>query len=130
MSGLILLVDDNPINLKLASEVLTAGGYRTVTAADAEEARELLDTLLPDLILMDIALPGMDGLSLTKLIKAEPRLRHVPVVALTAYAMRGDDLKAVAAGCDGYISKPIDTRILVEQVAAIIVKARVRAHCP
>jgi two-component system, cell cycle response regulator len=70
MSGLILLVDDNPINLKLASEVLTAGGYRTVTAADAEEARELLDTLLPDLILMDIALPGMDGLSLTKLIKA------------------------------------------------------------
>jgi CheY-like chemotaxis protein len=130
MSGLILLVDDNPINLKLASEVLTAGGYRTVTAADAEEARELLDTLLPDLILMDIALPGMDGLSLTKLIKAEPRLRHVPVVALTAYAMRGDDLKAVAAGCDGYISKPIDTRILVDQVAAIIGEARMRAHCP
>jgi CheY-like chemotaxis protein len=130
MTGLILLVDDNPINLKLASEVLTAGGYRTVTAADAEGARELLNTLLPDLILMDIALPGMDGLSLTKLIKAEPRLRHVPVVALTAYAMRGDDLKAVAAGCDGYISKPIDTRILVDQVAAIIGEARMRAHCP
>jgi CheY-like chemotaxis protein len=128
MTGLILLVDDNPINLKLASEVLMAGGYSTVTAADAEQARELLNTQLPDLILMDIALPGMDGLSLTKLLKTEPRLRHVPVVALTAYAMRGDDLKALAAGCDGYISKPIDTRILVEQVAAIIVKSRMRNH--
>jgi two-component system, cell cycle response regulator DivK len=125
MSGLILLVDDNPINLKLASEVLMAGGYSTVTATDAEQARELLNTLMPDLILMDIALPGMDGLSLTKLIKTEPRLRHVPVVALTAYAMRGDDAKALAAGCDAYISKPIDTRILIEQVAAIIVKARI-----
>jgi CheY-like chemotaxis protein len=128
MSGLILLVDDNPINLKLASEVLMAGGYRTVTAADAEQARELLNTLVPDLILMDIALPGMDGLSLTKLIKTEPRLRHVPVVALTAYAMRGDDAKALAAGCDGYISKPIDTRTLIEQVAVIIVEARMRNH--
>jgi two-component system, cell cycle response regulator DivK len=128
MNGLILLVDDNPINLKLASEVLMAGGYSTVTAVDAEQARELLHTLIPDLILMDIALPGMDGLSLTKLIKAEPRLLHVPVVALTAYAMRGDDTKALAAGCDGYISKPIDTRILIEQVAAIIVKARTRNH--
>jgi CheY-like chemotaxis protein len=126
MSALILLVDDNPINLKLASEVLMAGGYDTVTAADAEHARELLNTLLPDLILMDIALPGMDGLSLTKLLKAEPRLCHVPIVALTAYAMRGDDLKALAAGCEGYISKPIDTRVLVEQVAAIIAKARTR----
>jgi CheY-like chemotaxis protein len=126
MSALILLVDDNPINLKLASEVLMAGGYDTVTAADAEHARELLNTLLPDLILMDIALPGMDGLSLTKLLKAEPRLCHVPIVALTAYAMRGDDLKALAAGCEGYISKPIDTRVLVEQVAAIIAKARMR----
>jgi CheY-like chemotaxis protein len=128
MSGLILLVDDNPINLKLASEVLMAGGFSTVTAVDAEQARELLNTLIPDLILMDIALPGMDGLTLTKLIKTEPRLRHVPVVALTAYAMRGDDVKALAAGCDGYISKPIDTRILIEQVAAFIIKARMHNH--
>jgi CheY-like chemotaxis protein len=128
MSGLILLVDDNPINLKLASEILLTGGYSTLGASDAEQARELLNTLLPDLILMDIALPGMDGLSLTKLLKAEPRLRRVPVVALTAYAMRGDDLKALAAGCDGYISKPIDTRILIEQVAAFIAKARLRNH--
>ena len=130
MSGLILLVDDNPINLKLATEILLAGGYRTVGASDAEQARELLTTLLPDLILMDIALPGMDGLSLTKLLKAEPRLCHVPVIALTAYAMRGDDLKALAAGCDGYISKPIDTRVLVEQVAAVIAKARTVNHTP
>ena len=128
MSGSILLVDDNPINLKLASEVLTAGGYTIVAAADAEQARDLLKTLLPDIILMDIALPGMDGLSLTKLIKAEHRLQHVPVIALTAYAMRGDDLKALAAGCDGYITKPIDTRILVEQVASAIATARIRNH--
>jgi CheY-like chemotaxis protein len=126
MSDLILIVDDNPINLKLASEILLAGGYRVVCAADAEQARGLLDTLVPDLILMDIALPGMDGLSLTRMIKAEARLRHVPVVALTAYAMRGDDLKAAAAGCDGYITKPIDTRLLIEQVTAIIDAARLR----
>jgi CheY-like chemotaxis protein len=126
VNGLILLVDDNPINLKLASEVLVAGGYTVVGAADAEQARDLLKTLIPDVILMDIALPGMDGLSLTKLIKAENRLQHVPVIALTAYAMRGDDLKALAAGCDGYITKPIDTRILVEQVASAIATARTR----
>jgi CheY-like chemotaxis protein len=120
MSGHILIVDDNPINLKLASEVLLGGGYTITVAHDAEQAQLLLTTLLPDLILMDIALPGMDGLSLTRLIKADPRLNRVPVVALTAYAMRGDDLKAADAGCAGYITKPINTRLLVEQVSAII----------
>jgi two-component system, cell cycle response regulator DivK len=126
VSGVILVVDDNPINLKLAEEILLSGGYTVVTAADAEQARQLLITLLPDLIMMDIALPGMDGLSLTRIIKSDARLKHVPVVALTAYAMRGDDLKAAEAGCDGYITKPIDTRILAEQVGAIIRAARLR----
>jgi CheY-like chemotaxis protein len=120
MRPLVLIVDDHPINLKLASEVLLASAYEVVVAADAEQAQQLLTTLVPDLILMDIALPGMDGLALTKIIKADPRLRRVPVVALTAYAMRGDELKASDAGCDGYITKPIDTRSLVEQVRALI----------
>jgi CheY-like chemotaxis protein len=123
----ILVVDDNPINLKLASEVLLAGGYTVDVAVDAEHAQRLLATSCPDLILMDIALPGMDGLSLTRIIKADPRLRHVPVVALTAYAMRGDDLKASEAGCEGYITKPIDTRALVAQVTSLIDAARARA---
>jgi CheY-like chemotaxis protein len=126
MKGLVLIVDDHPVNLKLASEVLLASGHRVVVAADAEQAQHLLTTLVPDLILMDIALPGMDGLALTKIIKADARLRHVPVVALTAYAMRGDELKASHAGCDGYITKPIDTRGLVEQVSAFIDAARAR----
>jgi CheY-like chemotaxis protein len=125
MKGLVLIVDDHPINLKLASEVLLASGYRVVVAVDAEEAQKLLTTVMPDLILMDIALPGMDGLSLTRIIKKDARLRHVPVVALTAYAMRGDELKVSDAGCDGYITKPIDTRRLVEQVSALIDAARV-----
>jgi CheY-like chemotaxis protein len=127
MKGVVLIVDDHPINLKLASEVLLASDYRVVVAADAEQAQHLLTTLVPDLILMDIALPGMDGLTLTKIIKLDARLRHVPVVALTAYAMRGDELKASDAGCDGYITKPIDTRSLVEQVSALIDAARARS---
>jgi CheY-like chemotaxis protein len=126
MKGLVLIIDDHPINLKLASEVLLASDYRVVVAADAEQAQQLLTTLVPDLILMDIALPGMDGLTLTRAIKADARLRRVPVVALTAYAMRGDELKAFDAGCDGYITKPIDTRALVQQVSALIDAARAR----
>ena len=124
MKGLVLIVEDHPINLKLASEVLLASDYEVVVAADAEQAQHLLTTLVPDLILMDIALPGMDGLSLTRIIKADARLRRIPVVALTAYAMRGDELKACDAGCDGYITKPINTRHLVEQVSMLIDAAR------
>jgi CheY-like chemotaxis protein len=126
MKGMVLIVDDHPINLKLASEVLLASDFRVVVATDAEQAQQLLTTLVPDLILMDIALPGMDGLSLTKIIKKDARLCHVPVVALTAYAMRGDELKASDAGCDAYITKPIDTRSLVDQVSALIAVARAR----
>jgi CheY-like chemotaxis protein len=124
MKALVLIVDDHLINLKLASEVLLAGGFQVVVATDAEQAQQLLTTLVPDLILMDIALPGMDGLSLTKIIKQDARLRQVPVVALTAYAMRGDKLKAFDAGCDGYITKPIDTRSLAAEVSALIDAAR------
>ena len=118
MSGAsILVVDDNPTNLKLVSDVLEFDGYRILKATDAEEAQEIIRSSPPDLILMDIALPGMDGLTLTRQLKADVQTRHIIVVALTAFAMKGDDEKARAAGCDGYITKPIDTRKLSASVA-------------
>ena len=120
----ILVVDDNPTNLKLVSDVLQFDGFRILKAADAEVAQEIIREALPDLILMDIALPGMDGLTLTRQLKADTRTRHIPIVALTAFAMKGDDDKARQAGCDGYITKPIDTRKLPEQVAEWLAKER------
>lgn len=116
----ILVVDDHPTNLKLVSDVLAFEGHHILKAADAEEALDLLATSLPDLILLDIALPGMDGLTLTRRLKADPRTAFVRIVALTAFAMVGDDVKALQAGCDGYISKPIDTRALPAQVAGFL----------
>jgi CheY-like chemotaxis protein len=124
MSGHIFIVDDNPINLKLASDVLEAAGFTTDRATDAEQAQAMLADILPDLILMDIALPGMDGLSLTRKLKTDARLKCVPVVALTAFAMKGDDVKAREAGCEGYITKPIDTRRFAEQVLTFLGSAR------
>jgi CheY-like chemotaxis protein len=120
MSAHILVVDDNKINLKLVCDVLEYEGHAVAKAVDAEQAQEILRDLTPDLILMDIALPGMDGLTLTRKLKADERLQHVPVVALTAFAMKGDDQKAIAAGCSGYITKPIDTRKLPQQVAELL----------
>jgi len=121
MSGeQILIVDDNPVNLKLARVLLAAAGYRVRTAAAAEEALEVLAEFRPRLILMDIQLPGMDGLELTRRLKADPRMGSVLIVALTAYAMKGDEERVMAAGCDGYIGKPIDTRRLADQVADLL----------
>lgn len=116
----ILVVDDNSTNLKLVSDVLGFDGYRILQASDAEEAQEIIRSTPPDLILMDIALPGMDGLTLTRLLKASEATRHIIVVALTAFAMKGDDAKAREAGCDGYITKPIDTRTLPDAVAGYL----------
>ncbi len=120
MTACVLIVDDNPTNLKLASNVLEAEGYHVDQAADAEQAQELLQHLTPDLILMDIALPGMDGLTLTRKLKTDEKLKHIPVVAMTAFAMKGDDRKALDAGCDGYITKPIDTRKFPQQISAFL----------
>ena len=116
----ILVVDDNPRNLKLAFDVLEDAGYAVVEAVNAEEAQSMIDRNLCDLILMDIALPGMDGLTLTRKIKANERTKHIRIIALTAFAMKGDDQKALAAGCDGYITKPIDIHQLPVQVAEIL----------
>jgi len=105
-----LIVDDNPINLKLARVLLTGEGYQVRTATDAEEALEVLQQFKPRLILMDIQLPGMDGLTLTRRLKADPATKDAIILGLTAYAMKGDEERVLEAGCDGYVPKPIDTR--------------------
>jgi CheY-like chemotaxis protein len=117
--ALILIVDDNPVNLKLTSSVLEFAGCQIREAQDASQALAAIEQTPPDIILMDLALPGMDGLTLTRQLKADPNTRHICIVALTASAMKGDDAKARSAGCDGYITKPIDTRKLPDQVAEI-----------
>lgn len=116
----ILVVDDNGTNRKLVSDVLGFDGYRILQAGDAEAAQEIIRSTPPDLILMDIALPGMDGLTLTRMLKASETTRHIVIVALTAFAMKGDDARAREAGCDGYITKPIDTRTLPDAVAGYL----------
>jgi CheY-like chemotaxis protein len=108
----ILIVDDNPVNSKLVRVLLTGEGYDVRTAADAEEAMQVLKEASPHLILMDVQLPGIDGLELTRRLKTDPATRDIKILGLTAYAMKGDEEKILAAGCDGYIAKPIDTRTL------------------
>ncbi|EQA35865.1 putative polar-differentiation response regulator DivK [Leptospira inadai serovar Lyme str. 10] len=124
MNVKVLIVDDNPINLKLACNVLKAAGFEIITAVDAEGTLHNLEKITPDIILMDIELPGMDGLTLTKLLKENNKTKHIPVVALTSYAMKGDQEKAFKSGCVGYITKPIDTRIFPSQVAGFIGSSR------
>jgi two-component system cell cycle response regulator DivK len=102
----ILIVEDNPANMKLAALLLEGEGYQTLQAEDAEAGLRLAREEAPDLILMDVHLPGMDGLAATRLLKNDPRTRGIRVVALTALAMNGDREKTEAAGCDDYISKP------------------------
>ena len=113
----ILIVDDNPVNLKLARVLLVGADYDVRTAGDAEEALSVLKTFRPKLILMDIQLPGMDGLTLTRQLKSDPGTQDIIIVALTAYAMKGDAEKAQASGCAGYITKPLDTRNFADDVA-------------
>lgn len=116
----ILIVDDTPVNLKLTRILLVNEGYRALTAASAEEALELLRSYHPHLILADIQLPGIDGLEMTRRIKADEKTRDIIVVALTAFANPGDEQKAIAAGCDGYITKPIDTRSLGARIRGFL----------
>jgi two-component system cell cycle response regulator DivK len=113
----LLIVDDNVANLKLARVLLQGEGYEVRTAADAEDALRLLRSFSPKLILMDIQLPGMDGLTLTRRLKSDASTKDIVILALTAYAMKGDEEKARAAGCDGYIAKPIDIDLLPKIIA-------------
>ena len=114
----ILLVEDNPVNRRLAEFLLRSQGYQVREATSAIEAFEILRTEHPDLIVMDIQLPGMDGLEATKKLKEQPGTADIPVVAVTSYAMKGDRENALAAGCAGYVTKPIDKNIFIEEVAA------------
>jgi|SRR5690606_14192844 len=113
----VLVVDDNPANVKLITFILASHGYVVRTAADADEALGQLERQRPDLILMDVQLPGMDGLTLTQKLRQDPANRDLVIIAVTAHAMRGDQEKALAAGCDGFIAKPIDTRRFPDEIA-------------
>jgi two-component system cell cycle response regulator DivK len=116
----VLLVEDNPRNLKLARDVLEYAGFAVVVAATGEEGVEQARTTLPDVILMDLQLPGIDGFAALELLRATEATAHIPVVALTAFAMRSDRERFLAAGFDGYLEKPIDVRALPGQVEALI----------
>jgi len=118
--GPVLIVDDNYINLQLARVTLELAGYAVRTAADADEALDAIAAESPRLILMDLQLPGMDGLTLTRRLKADPATSDIVVVALTAYAMKGDAETARRAGCDGYVSKPIDVATLPAVVGSFL----------
>lgn len=120
----ILIVDDNATNLKLARVLLAGEGYEVRAASDAAEAFTMLESFRPRMILMDLQMPGMDGFELTRRLKADPAMKGIVILALTAYAMKGDEEKARAAGCDGYVSKPIDTRALPALIAKILGNAR------
>jgi CheY-like chemotaxis protein len=106
----VLVVEDNALNMKLIRSLLTLGKCRVLEAGNAEDGLTLARQSRPHLILMDIQLPGMDGLAATRTLKEDPALRERPVSALTAHAMAGDERRALEAGCDGYITKPVDTR--------------------
>lgn len=122
----ILVIEDNLLNLELATDLLEANGFVVSSAPTAEEGLRLARALLPDLVLMDFSLPGMDGLSATKHLKADPATRHLTVVGLTANAMKGDEEIALNAGCDGYLTKPIDTRTFIAAVTKFIAAANSR----
>ncbi len=122
----ILIIEDNLLNLELATDLLEAGGFIVNSARTAEEGLRMARELSPDLVLMDIGLPGMDGLCATKELKANPATRHLKVVGLTAHAMKGDEETALQAGCDGYLTKPIDTRIFTQTIRRFIATANSR----
>src|ERR1035438_3068833 len=122
----LLIIEDNLLNLELATDLLEANGFAVASAPTAEEGLRLARELLPDLVLMDFSLPGMDGLSATKHLKDDPATSHLAVIGLTANAMKGDDQIALNAGCDGYLSKPIDTRTFIATVKKFIASAAPR----
>lgn len=116
-SKTVLVIEDNELNMKLVRSMLQLAHYEIVEAKNAEDGIKLAREHLPKLILMDIQLPGIDGLDATRIIKKNPKLAHIPIVALTSYAMQGDEEKAISAGCTGYIAKPIDTRNFLDIIS-------------
>ncbi|MCS6835085.1 MAG: response regulator [Anaerolineae bacterium] len=120
MSAVILYVDDNPQNMRLVRKMLSAAGYDMLEAMDGTTGLEMARTRRPDLILMDINLPDIDGVQVTSMIKANPALRHIPVIALTANAMFGDRERFLEAGCDGYLAKPVSRKELLETIESFL----------
>ena len=120
MAKTILIVEDNDLNMKLFNDLLQAHGYNTVQTMDGRDAVKLAREHRPDLILMDIQLPEISGLEVTKMLKADADLKHIPVVAVTAFAMKGDEEKIREGGCEGYISKPISVASFLETVAKFL----------
>lgn len=116
----ILIIEDNPLNMELATDLLSVAGYEVLQATTAERGIQLARSVLPDLILMDTSLPGMDGLQATVILKSESDTEHIPVVSLTANAMKGDEERAREAGAMAYVTKPIDTRTFVRDIAAFL----------
>jgi two-component system cell cycle response regulator len=121
----ILVVDDNPTNLKLVVDLLECEGHEILQAIDAEEAERIIAREHPELVLMDLALPGMDGLTLIRKLRADEKTKDLTIIALTAFAMKGDEQKAIAAGCNGYITKPINTRSLPGLVAGFLPRGEI-----
>jgi CheY-like chemotaxis protein len=120
----VLIVEDNRQNLELAQFLLEEVGHRVRSAGDARSARAELDRELPDLVLMDMQLPGTDGLELVAELRQDPRYRGLPIVALTAHALRGDRERFLAGGCDGYIAKPIDVSTFAFEVEQVLRERR------
>jgi two-component system cell cycle response regulator DivK len=126
----ILIVEDNPDNRKLAGTILEFAGYQVLQADDAVAGMALARSRQPALILMDIQLPGMDGLTATRLLKGDPQTRAIPVLAVTAFAMRGDEERILAAGCDGYLAKPFDYKDLLGRVTDLLGGRKAAAALP
>ena len=116
MTKVILVVEDEPKNLKLVCDLLQACGYTTIEATDGKQGVELAKARKPDLILMDIQMPVMDGLEATRILKADTTTKDIPVLALTSYAMKGDEERILEAGCNGYLAKPFDIQELLKEV--------------
>ncbi len=116
MTKRILAIEDHEENRRLLRDLLTSVGYELIEAVTGEEGLTSAETHVPDLILMDIQLPGIDGYEVTRRIKANPALRHIPVIAVTSYALSGDDIKAIEAGCDAYVTKPFDQAELLAKI--------------
>ncbi|SRR6266496_2285932 len=112
----ILAIEDHEENRRLLRDLLTSAGYELIEAVTGEEGLSLAETRVPDLILLDIQLPGIDGYEVTRRLKANPALRHIPVIAVTSYALSGDDVKALEAGCSGYVTKPFDPAELLAKI--------------
>jgi len=116
VSRRVLVVEDHEENRRIMRDLLTAAGYEMLEALTGEEGVLLAAQERPDLILMDIQLPGLDGYEATRRIKADPALRAIPIIAVTSYALSGDDLKALEAGCDAYVTKPFSPRVLLAKI--------------